>query len=1278
MKEENSSLEADNITNKNIPYKKSYKMINSTKILESIKEEFTKENYSLAKLYLFLMKLSNQNNFFGVKLQKVFYQSEIALKEKNIFESIRLGHKIINWINSLDIKKYNNEVVTTLIKILLNSSEIIQDTHPLIGCWFLFVAKNTFMKYPNKNLAINDEIKIKFPFVIKNLNNKLNEIKDDVLDKKNSIIKLGKEIKNFLEQYDKNREEYIKALKSEKIYFINKKWIINFISFAENLSKENIKYDSLFQVNPLCLMYFSQKDEISDENKGIYCGEGNNFLFIKQKLFWPDNVQKYSNVYINSEMFKNFENFFILEEEIYTRLKFFVGVNFEIERINNIKYNLNDNINLFDFKVIYLNEEIRDKGKDNIIIKHMQINSNDTIIDLIEKIKRGFIGFLTENKYDISEYEYKIYLADYIKQDIIDIILFYINLLKHYKIKGIQINSYEFLSNNNHISVHDLFNLSSENEEEEIFIPKFICCEVINKNSIVLPFLVKYDPNKISCSTCNLTLNLNEDKDIYYCDFCSHNIYCSEKCKKGDDIHIEYHQKISAFYETSLKYTVLEAINISNFLDKNSRKGLAGLINTGDADFLLANIQALSCCETFTKFILSQSHKYLDDKYMAKDSTSLISCFSELIYRMWVGTDKEINPTKFKNLFFNQIFKKNNVGNLDILDILVILLDRLHSELNVNKDKEKEDDNQFYEQQVGESDAQAALRWWKLNKELNNSIISDLFQGQLKIKISCPICKWSYSSYPPFYFLNLPLPNKDEMSKVSFRVFPYSMNNFNYVEISLYNINKFSSVLDIKNKIKQYKMFKKSNLDAVLFENNELVEVLSDDTLIYDYVFPRYDFSDEYFIDYEISFIEKPENKNEEINLYITPIVFEEEKGWFYTSKNVIAITYCKYFSLNKDATVRDLQKEIFKYYRKGFDDKYKTEEDGSTDESYYIEFYQKLNDEKYIEEEYNKFILENGPFEIYIYHNFPKNGGWVFAGSTCEFCHYSSSKKKFCKLDISKNDLKLSDIMQKMADKRPLFLLVNFNKYEHMFKNFYNLYIDENDPQMSLSQDITIYDCFEIYSNEKKLIAEKNFICSRCGRNITPMQMKCPYIPPKYLILGLKRIKKNFEDLTEMINNTKDDRMVGYPLENFDVSEYFVNKSKKYCYNLKSVVLHVGSIKKCKYKALVKNNENWYEIDDENIKEIDINNVINKNAYILFYEKVDIDDNNEDNNKNSENIENNDNINNLKNENNDGKVTVNNRNNKTKKYKKFIEEEELLNNEELFGIKTFGQIEDL
>ena len=64
MKETNSPSENDNIgNNQKFEYKKTYQTINSTKILESKKEAFTNENYSLAKLYLFLKKLNNQSNF---------------------------------------------------------------------------------------------------------------------------------------------------------------------------------------------------------------------------------------------------------------------------------------------------------------------------------------------------------------------------------------------------------------------------------------------------------------------------------------------------------------------------------------------------------------------------------------------------------------------------------------------------------------------------------------------------------------------------------------------------------------------------------------------------------------------------------------------------------------------------------------------------------------------------------------------------------------------------------------------------------------------------------------------------------------------------------------------------------------------------------------------------------------------------------------------------------------------------------------------------------------
>ena len=177
--------------------------------------------------------MSNQNNYFGIKLQTIYYQSEIALKEKSISDSLQYGHKIISWINSLDIKKYNNDVVTILIRVLLNSSQVCQDEYPLISCWFLFTAKNILMKYQNKNSELNDEIKTKFPFIIKKLTNNLNEIKKDILNKKSTLIKLGNDIKIVMEKYEKDRDKYLKEIKSDKIFIVNKKWINDFIAFAD-------------------------------------------------------------------------------------------------------------------------------------------------------------------------------------------------------------------------------------------------------------------------------------------------------------------------------------------------------------------------------------------------------------------------------------------------------------------------------------------------------------------------------------------------------------------------------------------------------------------------------------------------------------------------------------------------------------------------------------------------------------------------------------------------------------------------------------------------------------------------------------------------------------------------------------------------------------------------------------------------------------------------------------------------------------------------------------
>ena len=194
-----------------------------------------------------------------------------------------------------------------------------------------------------------------------------------------------------------------------------------------------------------------------------------------------------------------------------------------------------------------------------------------------------------------------------------------------------------------------------------------------------------------------------------------------------------------------------------------------------------------------------------------------------------------------------------------------------------------------------------------------------------------------------------------------------------------------------------------------------------------------------------------------------------KKKKDFFFKKNIVALTYCKLFCLNNISTVYDLEKEIFKYYRRAIDDKYKADNENNVDDSYYIEFYQKLNEDKFINEEFEKFNSENEPLEIYLYHNLLKEDGWIFSGPKYEFYGYTACKKSCCKCNFSR-DMKIKEIKIKLKIDRPIILLINFKKYEHMFSIFYQPYCDKTDQRIYLKEEITIYDCFEIFSKRKKL----------------------------------------------------------------------------------------------------------------------------------------------------------------------------------------------------------------
>ena len=64
--------------------------------------------------------------------------------------------------------------------------------------------------------------------------------------------------------------------------------------------------------------------------------------------------------------------------------------------------------------------------------------------------------------------------------------------------------------------------------------------------------------------------------------------------------------------------------------------------------------------------------------------------------------------------------------------------------------------------------------------------------------------------------------------------------------------------------------------------------------------------------------------------------------------------------------------------------------------------------------------------------------------------------------------------------------------------------------------------------------------------------------------------------------------------------------------YDLFAVVVHSGTLNGGHYTAIAKNAEHWYEFNDSNVyklKDREIQSkVVNKNAYILFYQKRGID----------------------------------------------------------------------
>lgn len=164
--------------------------------------------------------------------------------------------------------------------------------------------------------------------------------------------------------------------------------------------------------------------------------------------------------------------------------------------------------------------------------------------------------------------------------------------------------------------------------------------------------------------------------------------------------------------------------------------------------------------------------------------------------------------------------------------------------------------------------------------------------------------------------------------------------------------------------------------------------------------------------------------------------------------------------------------------------------------------------------------------------------------------------------------------------------------------------------PFKNTAEEFTIYQCFDNLIKEEKLDFRNKVECEMCMVKNEATKKLMLWQTPKILVLHINRFHK---DMYGNIN-TKINNKVNYPIRNLDLSKYFSN----YCnqksnskYDLFSVILHqpllsATSINHGHYTAMIKNRQDnkWYIFNDSS-KPIEVtneNDVINKNAYLLFY----------------------------------------------------------------------------
>lgn len=193
------------------------------------------------------------------------------------------------------------------------------------------------------------------------------------------------------------------------------------------------------------------------------------------------------------------------------------------------------------------------------------------------------------------------------------------------------------------------------------------------------------------------------------------------------------------------------------------KKGLSGIINSGNKCYSNSIIQCLSHTLKLTDYFLSNGYK---NDYMESNFRKKKECLFSIIYKNFLLSLWEFNELKRPNSFYENILcflpKYNNNQQHDSHEFLCDFLNILHNsisypiDVNITGEIKNETD-----QLVKDS-----LIQWKNMYKNDYSEIVKIFNGMTINNIKCNNCKYESSSIFEFFnSININLNNSNSLNK---------------------------------------------------------------------------------------------------------------------------------------------------------------------------------------------------------------------------------------------------------------------------------------------------------------------------------------------------------------------------------------------------------------------------------------------------------------------------------------------------------------------------------